>query len=391
MGPSLPDHRFGGGVALFELLAWLVDCVKPLGAVAVVAPVAEPQRPDLARLASDPSLPGVHWHPLAESRLPGLPGYVSRLLGPLPSDAAKVATLENAARLEAIRRDFRPTIELAVSSWALAAYRGQVLSPGTRLVMVNFDPDVVRFDGPWFQGVWPDTGTFVRKLACAIDRPKVRRLCRHALATAARVGAFSPADVTPLNSLGGRNDTVHLPPLIRPRPVDRSAVIEGTVLITTNFAYQPNVTSLDWFLREVWPHVAPRAELTVTGVDPQGVGSRLCRRHTRVRFTGLLGSAELDAAFARTAVAVNPTRVGGGFQMKLLDAIARGVPIVSTTWSNKFGPAIPSSDDPRELANLITVRLTPGPAPIAYASYFAAANAAWEAFLFDDEPLEPSG
>jgi hypothetical protein len=48
-------------------------------------------------------------------------------------------------------------------------------------------------------------------LACGIDRPKVRRVCRQALATAARVGAVSPADVPPLNRLDGRagNRTHH--------------------------------------------------------------------------------------------------------------------------------------------------------------------------------------
>ena len=98
---------------------------------------------------------------------------------------------------------------------------------------------------------------------------------------------------------------------------------------------------------------------------------------------GLLGPAELDAAFARTAVAVNPTLSGSGFQVKLLDAIARGVPIVSTAWSNKLGPAIPSSDDPRELARLITERLIPAASPpFDYATFHASAVAAWTAFLF---------
>lgn len=125
------------------------------------------------------------------------------------------------------------------------------------------------------------------------------------------------------------------------------------------------------------------ARLTIAGLDPRGVAPRLCRGHDRVTFVGLLDPAELDAAFARTAVAVNPTRTGSGFQVKLLDAVARGVPIVSTAWSNKLGPAIPSSDDPQELARLIIDRLTPGGAPpFDYAAFHAQAEAAWEAFIW---------
>jgi hypothetical protein len=53
------------------------------------------------------------------------------------------------------------------------------------------------------------------------------------------------------------------------------------------------------------------------------------------------------------------------------------------------GPAIPSSDDPRELARLITARLitarlTPGAEPpFDYPTFHASATAAWNAFLFE--------
>jgi glycosyltransferase involved in cell wall biosynthesis len=388
--PGLPEQRSGGGVMLYELLAWLADRVGPTGQVAVVVPVPHTRWSELEAVERDPAFPRTHWHPLDERRVPGLAGRLQRMLGPLPADMAKVATAENASMLEAIRTSFRPTVELAVSSWALAAYRGQAFTPGTRLFMVNVDPDIVRHDGPVLALGRLDADAALRKLACAIDRPKVRRVCRQALTTAARVGAVSPADIAPLDRLGGRSDTVYLPPLMRPKPLDRAAAVPGTVLITTNLGYQPNVTSLEWFLREVWPHVG-LAELTIAGSDPRGVGERLCRGRERVRFVGMLGPAELDAAFARTAVAVNPTQTGSGFQVKLLDAIARGVPIVSTAWSNKLGPAIPSSDDPRELARLITPRLTPGSTPpFDYAGLHASATAAWNAFLFEDRrPVTP--
>jgi glycosyltransferase involved in cell wall biosynthesis len=388
--PGLPEQRSGGGVMLYELLAWLADRVGPTGQVAVVVPVPHTRWSELEAVERDPAFPRTHWHPLDERRVPGLAGRLQRMLGPLPADMAKVATAENASMLEAIRTSFRPTVELAVSSWALAAYRGQAFTPGTRLFMVNVDPDIVRHDGPVFALGRLDADAALRKLACAIDRPKVRRVCRQALTTAARVGAVSPADIAPLDRLGGRSDTVYLPPLMRPKPLDRAAAVPNTVLITTNLGYQPNVTSLEWFLREVWPHVG-LAELTIAGSDPRSVGERLCRGRERVRFVGMLGPAELDAAFARTAVAVNPTQTGSGFQVKLLDAIARGVPIVSTAWSNKLGPAIPSSDDPRELARLITARLTPGSTPpFDYAGFHASATAAWNAFLFEDRrPVTP--
>jgi glycosyltransferase involved in cell wall biosynthesis len=346
-------------------------------------PMTPSREPQLEALRRDPWLTHVQWHPLPERRLPGIAGRLRRMLGTLPADMAKVAMPENVARLEAVRAALRPTVELAVSSWALAAYRGQAFAEGTRLFMVNVDHEIVRQAMPAVLTAQAVGKALLRKLACAIDRPKVLAISKRALSTAGRVGAISPADVATLNRLGGRSDVAYVPPLMRPWPLDRSGAIPGSVLITTNFTYSPNVESLGWFLREVWPRVSPEAKLTIAGLDDGGQLAALCRRHPRVTYAGWLDPAALDDAFAKTALAVNPTRTGSGFQVKLLDAIARGVPIVSTAWSNKLGPAIPSSDNAAELAALITARLDPGSnAPFDYEAFYREAVAAWERFLF---------
>jgi glycosyltransferase involved in cell wall biosynthesis len=367
--PNLPERRTGGGILLFEILRYL----SSRGDVAVVLPVANHLAAEFEEVRSDPLLGGVAWHPLAARRIPGVRGYVGRLLSPLPAEVAKFATEANRELLGRTRRQFRPTVELAVSSWALTAYQGSSLPPGTRLYMVNVDPDIVRYDGP----------SLKRKLAAWVDHPKVDRLCRRAVSMAGRVGAISAVDVAALNRMGRRSDVTYVPPLMRPQPLDRSCVEPNHVIITTNFTYSQNVTSLEWFLRESWPHVDPRARLTVTGKDEGGRLQTLCKSHPRTSYAGCLDAAELDAAFARAAVAVNPTRLGSGFQIKLLDAIARGVPIVSTAFSNRLGSAIAASDDPRSLAELINARLTPGSLPpFDYGAFHREAVAAWDGFLF---------
>lgn len=367
--PAVPDRVTGGGVLLHELVAFLAS----RGRVAVVVPVNDATQAALAACKREPDLTDVEWHGLPERRTPGLSGYLQRLAGSLPSDASKLATAGNQATLERLRRAFQPTVELAVSSWMLAAYAGLRLPPNVRLFMINVDPDIVLYDGP----------SLKRRLACMIDRPKVDRLCRRAVSLAGSVGAISASDVATLNAMGGREDVAYVPPLMRPQPVDRSRAEPNTVLITTNFTYSQNAISLEWFFRECWPHVSDRARLTVTGKDEGNRLATLCRLNPRTTHAGCLPSAALDDAFARTAVAVNPTRLGSGFQIKLLDAIARGVPIVSTAFSNKIGPAIASSDDPKILADLINARLAPGcMPPFDYAGFHRDAIAAWDRFLF---------
>ena len=366
--PALPSRETGGGVLLHELLVFLAATRR----VAAVVPVNERTMPAFDTCTQHPELAGIEWHALPEYRQPGLAGYVRRFTGWLPADAAKIATTANHAALEHLRAAFRPATELAVSSWALAMYRGSAFHSGVRLFMDNVDPEIVRYEGP----------SLKRRLACRVDRPKVDRLCRRALASAGRVGAISAADAAVLTRMSGGREVMQVPPLMRPVELDRSHAMPWTALITTNFTYWQNVTSLEWFFRECWSHVDSRAQLTVTGRDAEGRLAALCEAQPRVTYAGCGSPAELDTAFARTAVAINPTRQGSGFQIKLLDALARGVPVVSTAFSNTIGPVVPSSDDPQELAALINARLDPGHASaFNYAPFYESATTAWNAFL----------
>lgn len=330
---------------------------------------------DYQDLLREPLLSAVDWHVLRPRRISGGRGYLQRLIAQSPAEVTKYATHENRQQLEKVRRDFFPTVELVVSSWALAAYPNFSLPPAVRLYMVNVDPDIVVYEGP----------SLKRKIAALIDRPKVASLCRRALGMAARVGSISEADIPPLNALGRRADVLYVPPLMHPQRLDRSRVRPNTVLITTNFTYSQNVSSLQWFMRECWPHVHDEATLTVTGKDEGGRLASLCQTAPRASYLGCLSVSGLDEAFARTAVAVNPTKFGSGFQIKLLDALAHGVPIVSTAFSNTIGAAIPSSDDGRELAELINARLIPRELPtFDYGTFHRNAIDAWDTFLFRD-------
>jgi glycosyltransferase involved in cell wall biosynthesis len=368
--PALPDRNTGGGVLLYEALCYLLT----RGELHVCVPVPPHLTASFSTLKNDPVFAAVHWHVLAEAGSPSRLRRAARLLAPTPVEVLKFSTTANAAVLTAARGKLCPTAELLISSRAIAAYAGYRLPATTRLYMMDIDPHIVRYDGP----------SLKRRISAEIERPKVDRLCRKALASAGRVGAISQADVPELNRMGRRHDVLHVPPLMRPQPADRRNVDDFHVLITTNFSYSPNIQALGWFLRKCWPHVDERTRLTVTGIDGGGGLAELCRAHPRVSYAGCLPREELDRLFDKATLAVNPTRSGSGFQIKLLDALARGVPIVSTAFSNRVGPAIASSDDPMELARLVNARLISSGTPaFDYTAFYETAVRAWDAFLFE--------
>jgi len=137
-------------------------------------------------------------------------------------------------------------------------------------------------------------------------------------ATYARLGAAVPLCTAP----------VGLEPEAWP---DRAG--DGDPLTLTflgSLDWRPNLAALEWFLGDVWPRVrrsVPLARLQVAGSGaPPDLTDRL--RTEGVRFLGRVPDAR--AFLASGAAMVVPLLSGGGMRVKILEAMALGVPVVST-------------------------------------------------------------
>jgi O-antigen biosynthesis protein len=104
----------------------------------------------------------------------------------------------------------------------------------------------------------------------------------------------------------------------------------GTLLFLGSFRHIPNREALDWFLHHVWPRIVEgrtETRLVIIGSDPPP-------RHSLPQ----IGSIEMIGfvddvrdALARYAVFICPILSGSGVRVKLLEAFAAGIPVVSTT------------------------------------------------------------
>jgi sugar transferase (PEP-CTERM/EpsH1 system associated) len=87
-----------------------------------------------------------------------------------------------------------------------------------------------------------------------------------------------------------------------------------------------------YFLKEIWPEVrrgAPGVKFFVVGQDPPGEVLDVARRDGQVVVTGYVPDIR---PFSRAAaVYVVPLRVGGGTRLKVLDAMAMGKALVTTS------------------------------------------------------------
>lgn len=175
-----------------------------------------------------------------------------------------------------------------------------------------------------FGGVGPRT-------RLRLEAARHHRMTARAVPGYAGVVAVSDGDARDFADLGARRVEVvpngaHFAPRSPP-----SADGPPTLLFTGSMDHPPNRDAILWFGREAWPLVTARvadARLLVVGRGPQDELSGLARQ-PGVQVTGPV--PQMGPWFERAHVAIAPLRSGGGSRLKILEALAAGRAVVSTT------------------------------------------------------------
>ncbi len=129
----------------------------------------------------------------------------------------------------------------------------------------------------------------------------------------------------------------------------------GTMLFLGSFRHGPNATAIEWFIRHVLPRIVeerPDARLVVVGSDPPPPDLFDGAGHS-VELVGFV--EDIGTELARRALFVCPILSGSGVRVKLLEAFAAGIPVVSTRvgaegLARTDGEFCALADDPREFA-----------------------------------------
>lgn len=194
--------------------------------------------------------------------------------------------------------------------------------------------------------VWTITGRmkdnlpFYFRLPVALETRRIKqyegRIVREFDATL----AVTEPDLHALTKAAGTGLSGKLPISVVPIAVDTRELCpvarqEDSLNILTmgTLYYPPNADGIRWFVKEVFPHIrdkVPGAQLTIIGKNPPGDFLKLAEdENNGIAVTGFV--PDLDPYFAKSALTVVPVRAGGGMRVRILEAFARAMPVVTTT------------------------------------------------------------
>jgi glycosyltransferase involved in cell wall biosynthesis len=177
-----------------------------------------------------------------------------------------------------------------------------------------------------------------------------RKLRREELAT------YGDADGVYLCSAADERRLLREVPKVRTALVPNAADVEyyqprsndplpdgRTVVFFGHLSYVPNVDGASHFVRDIWPRVAevhPEAQCKIIGDGPPP--SLVALAGPRIELTGFV--PDLRPHLAAAAVVVVPLRLGGGTRLKIVEAMAMGKAIVSTSLGAEGIEAMPGRD-----------------------------------------------
>ena len=136
-------------------------------------------------------------------------------------------------------------------------------------------------------------------------------------------------------------------------------VTEDALVFTGSMDWLPNDDAISYFCQEILPLVWQKnnaLKLYVVGKNPSSVVKNLAHKDNRVIVTGRVD--DVRPFVERSKIFIVPLRIGGGTRLKILEAMAMGKAVVSTTIGAegiecKDGINIALADNPDNFAQKI--------------------------------------
>ena len=347
LSPYLPHARVGhgGGTAVRDLVTWLardhqvllVSLLRPgeadlvaevesLGSAGSLRVAAIPFTDNMARGLDRFSLAGSRLIAAGKAAASGYPFYVTKYWS--RRLRREILRLAEEFRPDAIQVEY---LQLSLLCRDLRRWRDRNGTGKPRILLNSHE-----------------LGSLPReRRAARTTNPLARAAARHEAAAWRRLQVdasrwadltlcVTPGDHRRFRDMGSVNlVTIPLGMDLRNLAVDWDPVVPELFFFLGSFGHRPNVLTARFLVDKVWPILLrehPRARLVLAGrgsdvwLDRRQAGDPGTTRNVEAR--GFV--ADVTPLFRDSRLFLAPIPEGGGIKIKILEAMARGVPVVTT-------------------------------------------------------------
>jgi glycosyltransferase involved in cell wall biosynthesis len=196
----------------------------------------------------------------------------------------------------------------------------------------------------------------------SLEQRLVARREQRLARTVDRVCLVNPVEASNLAAEVAEAEVWETPPCIATPPARRCAetAAHGPFVILGALHNPSNIIAVQDFLTQAMPRIAremPSARVVIVGKGaPDSLRSLAARWKPHIELVGFV--PKLDMLFERSAAMIVPIRIGSGFKLKVLEALAHGLPLITTGKGVESIPIEPGvhglvSDDIAEFPELM--------------------------------------
>jgi glycosyltransferase involved in cell wall biosynthesis len=288
-------------------------------------------------------------------------GLAGNLLSPLPYSVAKHTSRAMRQAVEGFAAS--NPVDLWQFEWT--PYLDTLRDPAARKLLIAHNVDTLIWQRYHEAAIGWLKRWYIRQ-----QWRKFERFEKRAFVQASRVVAVSPPDAALIRERFGQSrvdvvengiDRAYFESVQR-SPAPRAILFLGAL------DWRPNLDGVEFLLNDILPRLRsrlPDARLQIVGRRPP---SHLAERVKRIAGVELHADvADVRPFLACSSVMVVPLRIGGGSRLKILESLAAGLPVVSTTVGAEGlelepGKDFLRADTAEELARMLADCLeNPGP------------------------------
>ena len=142
-------------------------------------------------------------------------------------------------------------------------------------------------------------------------------------------------------------------------PVEEGAPFaqRSGVLFVGGAAHPPNIDAVQWYVRDIHPLVRTQLPTMSFYVCGERMNEVIQTKDASVKILGHVSDEKLAELYRSVRMVIAPLRYGGGVKGKILEALAHGVPLVTTTVGAQglptTGQSLLIADTPAEFAAVL--------------------------------------